>query len=133
MKDVQGCLKDTSKTTANYSIALLNKIEQTLHIASRFELFFFDKQVNIHNTIGSISRATSSCNHNAATQATAMVSYQSHFRKLDISFSGKQQRAIRTDQKNYSLLLYHFCLVVPIFNVAESISIFSTTQPWLPQ
>ena len=33
---------------------------------------------------------------------------------LIFSFSGKQQSAIRTDRKIYSLLIYHFCMVITI-------------------
>ena len=80
-----------------------------------------------------VFQGRNSGNHKVADQAVAMDSYQSYFRKLDIFFSGKQQGAIRTDQKMYCLLLYHFCKVVRIFEVATSLSIFSTTGPSLAQ
>ena len=62
-----------------------------------------------------------------------MDRYQGYFRKLDNFFSGKQQGAVRTDQKNYYLLIYDFWMVVRIFKVATSLSIFSTTLPSLAQ
>lgn len=93
----------------------LNVLFQCFHC--RFQ------QVNICCSIGSISRPTPSHNNNAADQAIAMDSYQSFCRKLDIFFSGKQQGAIRTDQKYYSLLL----------KVSTSLSTFSTTRPFLVQ
>ena len=37
-----------------------------------------------------------------------MDRYQSYFRKLDNFFSGKQQAAVKIDQKIYSLLIYDF-------------------------
>ena len=36
----------------------------------------FDKPVNVHISIGSISRPTFSLNHNAASRTTAMETYQ---------------------------------------------------------
>ena len=85
---------------------------------------------NIRFSIGSNSRPGSSRNHKAADQATAIDRYQSHFRKPDIFFSGKQQGAIKNDRKIYCLL-YHFGMVLMIFEVATSLSIFSTTGPLL--
>ena len=51
---------------------------------------------------------------------------------LIIFFSGKQQDAVKTDQK-FLLFLFKFCMVVKIFKVATSLSIFSTTRPSLVQ
>ena len=59
----------------------------------------------------------------------AMGKYQSCFRKRDHFFYGKQQGAVRSDQKIYSLLVYEFYMVVKIFKVAISLSIFSATRP----
>ena len=59
----------------------------------------FDTQVNIRCCIVSVSRPISSREHNATDQGIAMERYQSYFRKLDIFFSGKEQGAVRTDQK----------------------------------
>ena len=56
-------------------------------------------QANIRCSIGSISRLISSRDHNATDQAISMDRNQTHFRKLDNFFSGKQQGAVRTDQK----------------------------------
>ena len=91
----------------------------------------FDKQANIC-CIDSTSRPISSRDHNATDQAMTMDRFQSYFRKRDNFFSGKQQGAVRTDQKVYSLI-YDFCMVVRIFKVTTSLSIFSTTQPSLAQ
>ena len=84
------------------------------------------RQVNIRCSIGIFSRPTSSRNHNAADETIVMEI-------LICFFSGKQQGSIRTDQKNYSLFLYHFCMVVTIFKEATSLSISSTTWPSLAQ
>ena len=65
----------------------------------------FDKHANIRCGIGSISRPISSRDHNAMDQAIATDRYQRYFRKLDNFFSGKQQGAVRTDQKNSSSCL----------------------------
>ena len=46
-----------------------------------------------------MSRPMSSRDHNVTDQAIAMDIYQSYFRKFDNLFSGKQQGAVRTDQK----------------------------------
>ena len=74
-----------------------------------YVLFFFgavfDKQINIHFSIISISRPISFHGHNSTDQVIAMNRYQSDFRKLDHFFSGKQQAAVKTDQKIYSLLI----------------------------
>ena len=58
-----------------------------------------------------------------------MGRYGSYFRKLDIFFSGKQQGAVRTDQKMYSILIYNVRMVLTIFKVATSPLIFLTTRP----
>ena len=91
----------------------------------------FDKQANIH-CIDSTSRPISSRYRNATDQAMAMDRFQSYFRKRDNFFSGKQKDAVRTGQKVYSLI-YDFCMVVRIFKVTTSLSIFSTTRPCLAQ
>ena len=112
------------------------------HLAQLFPCEFCEifKNSFFHRTppvaasgIGSISRPRSPRNHKAVVdQAIAMNSYQSYFKKLDI-LSGKQQGAITTDRKVYCLLLYDFCMVVTIFKVATSLSIFPTTRPSLAQ
>ena len=68
-----------------------------------------------------------------ANQAIAMDSHQNYFRKLGIFLSRKRQGAIRTDRKVYYVLLYRFFMVVMIFKVTTSLSIFSTTGPSLAQ
>ena len=98
-----------------------------------FDIFIaiFSKQANIRCSIGSISRPISSRDHNATDQAIVKGRYQSFYRKLDNFFSGKQQTAVRTDQKIYSLLIYYFYMVVRIFKVATSLSTFLIN--WLSQ
>ena len=44
-------------------------------------------------------------------------------------FSRKQQGAIRTDCKIYSCIFYHLCIMVIIFQVASSLSIFQQQYP----
>ena len=101
------CSRFFKKTLARWqSIVLvhliisLNKVfwfEKTLHFLLEFQFAISHKQVNIRSSIGSISRLRSSRNH----QDIAMDSYQSYFRKLNVFFSGKQQRSSRTDQKKF--------------------------------
>ena len=71
--------------------------------------------------------------HNAANRAIAKNSWQSYFKKFEVFFSRKQQGAIRTDWKIYSYIFYHLCIMVTIFQVATSLSIFSTMIPSLAQ
>ena len=94
---------------------------------------FFEKHVNVQCGIGSISMLISSYIHNAANRAIARNSCQRYFDKLEVLFSRKQQGAIRTDWKIYSCIFYHLCIIVTIFQVASSLSIFSTTIPFLAQ
>ena len=84
----------------------------------------FEKQVDFQWGIGSISMLISSHIHNAAIRAIAKNSWQSYFKKYKIFFSRKQQSAIRTDWKTYSCIAYHICLMVTIFQVSNSLSIF---------
>ena len=73
-----------------------------------FFIAALDKQANIHCSINSISRPISSHDYNSTDQAIAMGRSQSDFRKLDKFFSGKQQAAVKTDHKIYTLLIYEF-------------------------
>ena len=54
-----------------------------------------------------------------------------YFKKSEILFSRKQQGTIRTGWKIYSCIFYYLCIMVTIFQVATSLSIFSTTIPSL--
>ena len=60
-----------------------------------------------------------------------MDSYQKYLRKLDIFFSGKQQGAIRTELKSYSLPIFHggddFQFNYIFFNIFNN-SIFSNEK-----
>ena len=118
--------KDTSKTKVNCCRTLV-RFEQTLHLVCVLLWPFFEKQVNVQCGIGSISMLIFSHIHNAANRAIAKTSWQSYFKKFEVLFSKKQQGAIRTDWKIYSCIFYHFCIMVTIFHVATSLSIFSTT------
>ena len=91
MTVVQGFKKYTSKTSFNCCSTLDNNFSVLIVV--------FYKHVNIHCSIGSIGRPRSPVNHKAADEVFAIDSYQNHFRKLDIFFSGKQEDAMRTDQK----------------------------------
>ena len=83
----------------------IKKSLNKLYILFRVFIAGFDKQANIQCSIGSISRPISSHDRNSTDQAIAMDRYQSYFRNF---FSGKQQAAVKTDQKIYSLLIYDF-------------------------
>ena len=96
-----------------------NNLKKTFQFFSVF-VVVFDKQANVRCSIGSISRPTSSCDHNPADETIVMNSYPNYFEKHYIFFSRKQQGATRTDRKIYSLLIYHICMVVTIFKVATS-------------
>ena len=63
----------------------------------------------------------SSHDHIASNQKIQMERCKSYFRKLDNFFSGKQQVAVKNEQKNYSLLIDDYCMVVRIFEVATSL------------
>ena len=84
----------------------------------------FEKQVHVQCSIGSISMLISSPIHNAANCAIAKNSWQSYFKKFEFFFSRKQQGAIMTDWKIYSCIFYHLCIMVTIFQVANSLLIF---------
>ena len=124
--------KDTSKTRVNCCSTLV-RLEQTLRLARVLLWPFFEKQVNIRCGIGSILMSITSHIHNAAKNAIAKNSCRSNFKKIEVLFSRKQQGAIRTDWKILSCVFYHLCIVVMIFQVATSLSIFSTTRPSLTQ
>ena len=118
--------KGTSKTRVNFCSTLV-RFEQTLRLVRVLLWPFFEKQVNIRCGIGSILMSITSHIHNAAKNAIAKNSCRSNFKKIEVLFSRKPQGAIRTDWKILS------CIVVMIFQVAISLSIFSTTRPSLTQ
>ena len=66
---------------------------------------------------------------NAANPTIANDSWQSYFKKIEIFFSRKQQGTIRTDWKICFCIFYHLCIMVTIFQVANSISIFQQQYP----
>ena len=70
--------------------------EQTLLFGFSVFIAVFDKQANIHISIGSTSRLISSRDHNATDQVNTMDRYQNDFVKLDNYFFGKQQGEVRT-------------------------------------
>ena len=73
------------------TLLLIKKSLKKLHVL--FFFFFitlFEKETNIHCSIGSISRPISSNDHNYIDLAVAMDRCQSYFRKRDKFFSGKQ-------------------------------------------
>ena len=73
--------------------------------------------------------ARSNCNQSGNCKGQVSKLLQN----LDNIFSGIQHGAVRTDQKIYSLFFYDFCMVVRIFKIAASLSIFSATGPSLTQ
>ena len=124
--------KDISKTKVNCCRTLV-RFEQTLHLVWVVLWPLFEKQVNVQCGSGSISRLISTHIHNAANRAITKNSWQNYFKKFEVLFSRKQQGAIRTDCKIYSWIFYHLCIMVTTFQVATSLSIFSTTIPSLIQ
>ena len=115
--------KDTSKTKVNCCSTLCWVWTNVTPCLSAF-MIVFEKQVNTQCGIGSISMLISSHIHNAANCAIAKNSGQSYFKRFEVFFSRKQQGAIRTDWKIYSCIFYHLCIMVTIFQVANSLSIF---------
>ena len=111
-------------------VVALVRFELSLHLVWVLSWLFFEKQANVQCVIGSISMLISSHIHNAANRTIAKNSWQTFFEKFEALFSGKQQGAISTDWKIYLCIFYHFCIMVTIFQVATSLSIFSTTIPY---
>ena len=99
-------IKITTKTKVN-CCSTLDRFEQTL-----FLWLFYKKQVIVRYGIGSFSMQIASQIYNAANRVIAK-NCQSHFTKFEVFFSRKPQGAI--------------------FQVATSLSIFSTTRPFLVQ
>ena len=115
-------IKITTKMKVNCCSTLVT-FKQTLHLVWVFLWPFYKKQVNVRYDVGSILMQTASHIHNAANYVIAKNNCQSYFKKFEFLFSGKPQGAIRADWK-----------ICPcIFQVATSLSIFSTTQPFLAQ
>ena len=124
--------KDTSKTKVNCCSTLV-RFEQTLRLVWVLLWPFFEKQVNFQCRIGSISMLISPHIYNAANRVIAKNISQSYFKKFEVLFSRKQQGAIRTDWKIHSCIFYHLCIMVTIFQLATSLSIFSKTLHYLAQ
>ena len=92
--------------------------------------------MNVQYGIGSISMLIVSHIHNTVNQVIANNNCQSYFKTFEVLFSRKQQGAIRADWKIYPCIFYHFRIdifSITIFQVGTSISIFSTTRPFLAQ
>ena len=97
-------------------------------------LYYFDKKftVNVHCGIGSIPMQVSSHIHNEANRTIAKNGWQIYFKKFEVlTFLENKMGAIRTGWKIYSCIFYHLCIMVTIFQVVTSLSIFSTTIPSL--
>ena len=88
----------------------------------------FDKQANICCSIGSILRTISSRNHYATNQTTAIDRYQATRCSKDWP-----KHLFSSYLQFLHVLIYNFCMVVRIFKVATSLSIFSTTRSSLAQ
>ena len=84
----------------------------------------FEKEVNIQCGIGSILMLTSWHIHNATNCAMTKNSWRSYFKKFEVFFSIKKQGAIRADWITCSCIFYHLCIMVTIFQVTNSLSIF---------
>ena len=123
---------DTIKTKVN-SCSTLIRFEQTLYLVWLLLWSFFKQQLNIRCNTGTASMLIASHIHNAPNCAIVKSSYQTFFEKFEVLFSTKQQGAIRSNWKIYSCIFYHLCIMVIIFKVATSLSIFSTTRSSLVQ
>ena len=126
-------IKITTKTKVN-CCSTLDRFEQTLHLVWVFLWPFYKKQGNIWYGIGSISMQIVSHVHNAANHVIAKSSCQSYFQKFEVLFSRKPRIATRADWKIYPCIFYHFSVdifLITIFQVATSLSIFSTARPFL--
>ena len=125
----------TAKTKVN-CCSTLDGFEQFLHLVWVFLWSFYKKQINVHYGIGSISMPVASHIYNAANHVIVKNNCQSYFKKFEVLFSRKQQGAIGADWKIYPCIFYHFSIdifSITIFQVATSLSIFSTTRPFLAQ
>ena len=128
-------IKITTKTKVN-CCSTLGRFEQTLHLVWVFLWPFHKKQVNVWYGVGSISMEIASHIHKAANHVIVKNICQSYFTKFEVLFSRKPQGAIRADWKIYPCIFYHFSVdifSITIFQVATSLSIFSTTRPFLAQ
>ena len=124
------------KTKAN-GCSILVRFEQTLHLIWVLLWLYFEKKVNVQCGIGNISMLISSQIHNAANRVIAKNIWQRYFKKFEVLFSIKQQGAIRTDWEIYflppCLTIFYNCIMVTIFQLPASLSIFSTIIPFLAQ
>ena len=125
-------IKITIKTKVD-CCSTLDRFEQTLHLVWVFLWPFYKKQVNVRYGIGSISMQIASHIHNAANHVIAKNNCQSYFKKVEVLFCRKPQGAISADSKIYPCIFYHFSVDIfstTIFQVATSLSTFSTTRPF---
>ena len=124
------------KTKAN-CCSILVRFEQTLHLIWVLLWLYFEKKVNVQCGIGNISMLIFSQIHNAANRVIAKNIWQRYFKKFEVLFSRKQQSAIRTDWEIYFLppylTIFYNCIMVTIFQLPVSLSIFSTIIPFLAQ
>ena len=124
-----GNKKDTSKTRVNCCSTLV-RFEQTLHLVWVLLWPICEKQINVCCGIGSVSMSITSHIYNAANRSIAKNSCQSYIKKIEDLFYRKQEGVIGTGRKIYFCILF-LCIVVTIFHVATSLSIFSTGRPSL--
>ena len=116
--------------------SILDRFEKTLHLVWVILWPFYKNKVNVQYGSGSISMPVASHIHNAANHVIAKNNCQSYFKKFEVLFSRKQQGAIRADWKIYLCIFYHFSIdnfLITIFEMPTSLSIFSTTRPFLAQ
>ena len=128
-------IKITNKTKVN-CCSILDRFKEILHLVWVFLCPFFKKEVTFQYGIGSISIPIASHIHNAANQVIAKNNWECYFKKFEVLFSRKQQGVIRADWKLYPCIFYHFStdiFSIMVFQVSTSLSIFSTTEPLLPQ
>ena len=103
--------------------------EQTLHFVSLFLLpFLTNKQISAVVSAAFQGRYPRAVTMQVIRQLQ-WTNTKATSENLIISVSGKQQGAVMTDQKIFPLLIYDFCMMIRIFKVVTSLSIFSTTRP----
>ena len=136
MKGLQGLYKSLPRRKSIVVVHLMG----LNNFYTLFEYFYgrFTKSRYgiVHYGIGSISMPVASHIYNAANHVIVKNNCQSYFKKSEVLFSRKQHGAIMVDWKIYPFIFYHFSInsfLITIFQVAISLSIFSTTRTFLAQ
>ena len=129
------CSRLIKKILARWELIVIAHLLGLKELYTLFECFYgrFSKSKLISGVLLAVFQCWYPHIHNATNHAIGKNSWQSYFKKFEAFFSWKQQGALRADWKIYSCIFYHFCIMVTIFQVTNSLSIFSTTIPSLAQ